>query len=53
VRLLSVRFGPPPPALEARLRALTDLATVDALANAVLDAPSLEAFVDRLDSAAG
>ena len=53
IRLLSVRFGPPPPALEARLRALTDLAAVEALANAVLDAPSLAAFVDVLDSAAG
>ena len=52
IRLLSVRFGPPPPAVEARLRALTDLATVDVLANAVLDAPSLAAFVDVLDGGA-
>lgn len=51
IRLLSVRFGSPPPTLEARLRALTDLATVDALANAALDAPSLEAVVDVLDRA--
>jgi len=51
IRLLSVRFGPPPPALESRLRALTDLATVDALANAVLDAPSLAAFIDVFDRA--
>ena len=53
IRLLSVRFGPPPPALEARLRALTDLTAVDALANAVLDAPSLDAFVGALERARG
>ena len=51
IRLLSVRFGPSPLALESRLRALTDPATVDVLANVALDAPSMEAFVDVHDRA--
>ena len=53
VRLLAVRFGALPPALEARLLALTNLASVDAVADAALAAPSLDAFAAALEHAAG
>ena len=53
VRLLAVRFGALPSALEARLLALTNLASVDALADAALAAPSLDAFAAELERIAG
>lgn len=51
LRLLTVRFGSPPPAVEARLGALTDLAALDALADEALISLSLDAFVVALDAA--
>ena len=53
VRLLGVRFGALPAALEARLLALTNLASVDALADEALSAPSLDAFAVAFERAAG
>ena len=53
VRLLAVRFGALPAALEARLLVLADLASVDALADVALTAPSLDAFAAALERVAG
>jgi len=53
VRLLAVRFGALPAVLEARLLALTNLTSVDALADEALSATSLDAFAVALERVAG
>ena len=51
LHLLNRRFGAVPPELEARLAHL-DAAALPAMAEAALDAPSIEAFTRTLDDAA-
>ena len=53
LRLLAVRFGALPSELEARLLALVDLASLDALADVALTASSLDAFAAALGRRTG